>query len=251
MTPFVTADPCYQDHTTVTNGLVLPSATFEHTIRASTSDVQSERVATRASELFRAAVYQGAHVTPTIERSSTMPEWLALQVWSGREHQCGARLEARGYEVFVPAYDERRRWTDRIRVIKRALFSGYVFCRISFDVVAKIVTTPGVVRIVGDGHGPLPIDRSEIDALQRLVASGFASEPLDYLQAGQRVRVRAGPLADCEGVVVEHKSRHCLVISVSLLQRSVAVQIDHAFLEPVPWRACAGTGVSALRRQRV
>lgn len=164
------------------------------------------------------------------ELPESRSEWFALQVWSGREHLCAEHLSLRGYEVFLPYYCERRRWTDRVHTVKRALFAGYVFCRASTDVFGKMVTTPGVLRIVGDGRRPLAIATEEIEALQRLMASGLASEPTEFLQVGQRVRVIAGPLADCEGIVVRRKSRHCLVLSVSLLQRSVAVEIEAAYV---------------------
>jgi transcription antitermination factor NusG len=166
--------------------------------------------------------------------AASAADWFALQVWVGREQLCAKHLSVRGYEVFLPCYGERRRWTDRIKIINRALFAGYVFCRMSSDVFAKMVMTPGVLRIVGDGQRPLPVAADEIESLQRLVASGLAPEPVEFMQAGQHVRVIAGPLADCEGFVVRRKSHHCLVISVSLLRRAVAVEIDEAYVQATP-----------------
>lgn len=166
--------------------------------------------------------------------SASRVDWFALQVWVGREHLCAKHLSVRGYEVFLPSYGERRRWTDRIKIVNRALFTGYIFCRMSSEVFAKMVMTPGVLRIVGDGQRPLPVPAHEIESLQRLVASGLTPEPVDFMQAGQRVRVIAGPLADCEGIIVRRKNHHCLVISVSLLKRAVAVEIDEVYVREIP-----------------
>jgi transcription antitermination factor NusG len=157
-------------------------------------------------------------------------EWFALQVWTGREQPCAVQLRARGYDVFLPSYWEQRRWSDRIKRIERAMFAGYLFCRLSPDAPAKAITTPGVLRILGDREGPLPVRPDEIEALQRIVAAERLVEPWPYLQAGERVRIETGPLAGAEGTVVRLKAQHRLVVSVSLLQRSVAVEIDHAWV---------------------
>ena len=159
-------------------------------------------------------------------------EWFAVQVWTGREQPCAMHLRARGYEVFLPCYQERRRWSDRVKRIERALFAGYVFCRITPAVAAKLVTTPGVLRIVGDSHGPLPIRTEEIEAIQRIVETGRATEPWPYLQIGECVRIETGPLRGTEGVVLRVHNQHRLIVSVSLLQRSVAVEINPEWVTP-------------------
>jgi transcription antitermination factor NusG len=158
------------------------------------------------------------------------PEWFAVQVWCGREHISATQLRLRGYEVFLPQYRERRRWSDRVRVVDRALFAGYAFCRVNDDVVAKIVTAPGVIRIVGNGRGPLPVPPNEIEAIQRIVKTHLSVEPLLVPHVGQRVRIEAGPLCGIEGVVLVTKNRHRLIVSISLLQRAVAVEIDSAWI---------------------
>jgi transcription antitermination factor NusG len=162
--------------------------------------------------------------------SAVTPEWLAVQVWCGREHISATHLRLRGYEVFLPRYRERRRWSDRIKVVDRALFAGYVFCRIDGDVVGRIVTAPGIIRIVGDGRGPLPVAAHEIEAIQRIVETHLSAEPWLAPHVGQRVRIEAGPLCGIEGVVLVAKNRHRLIVSISLLQRAVAVEIDSAWI---------------------
>lgn len=166
-------------------------------------------------------------------------EWFAIQVRAGREPVCATHLRARGYDVLSPSYHERRRWSDRIKVVERALFAGYIFCRTAPTVTAKIVTTPGVIRIVGNRNGPLAVKPDEIEAIQRIVDTERPAEPFEYLRHGDRVRVERGPLRDLEGIVVMVRNRHRLIVSVSLLQRSVAVEIDPDWVTVSPERAAA------------
>jgi transcription termination/antitermination protein NusG len=160
--------------------------------------------------------------------------WFAAQVWGGREQLCATHLSARGYDVFFPSYREHRRWSDRIKTIDRAVFEGYLFCRLSDEVFAKVVTTPGVIRIVGDGTRPLPVATEEIEALQRVMERRLAAEPWEFLRAGERVRIHRGPLAGLEGIVLRTSARHRLILSVSLLQRAVSVEIDPSWVDASP-----------------
>src|SRR6185503_3221838 len=113
-----------------------------------------------------------------------MSDWFAAQVWTGREHACAQHLGARGYDVFLPCYRDRRRWSDRIKVVEKALFAGYVFYRVSAQVIGKVITAPGVIRIVGNANGPLPVSSVEIETLQRAVNTCLPTEPWEYLAAG-------------------------------------------------------------------
>jgi len=159
--------------------------------------------------------------------------WFAVQVRTNRESHCAMHLSTRGYELFLPCYREWRRWSDRRKSISKALFSGYLFCRLSRDVVAKIVTVPGVIRIVGDGTQPIAVSGQEIDALQRVIEQGHTVEPCAFVAAGRRVRIEDGPLQGVEATVLEVRGQHRVILSVSLLKRSVAVEIDPASLSPV------------------
>lgn len=161
-------------------------------------------------------------------------EWFAVQVWSGREQISATHLRERGYQVFLPCYREQRRWSDRIKVFERALFAGYVFCQLVPDVVGKIVTAPGVIRIVGDGRGPVPIPVDEIAAVQRIVATNLSTEPFPMPGVGERVRIELGPLSGIEGIVLAAKNHHRFVVSIPLLQRSVAVEVDSKWLTRPP-----------------
>jgi transcriptional antiterminator RfaH len=142
-------------------------------------------------------------------------------------------LSGRGYEPFVPLYQSRRRWSDRIKIVEAPLFPGYLFCRFDIDNRLPVLTTPGVIRIVGFNRMPIPVDEAEISAIQSLVASGFPSHPWPYLHAGDSVRIDSGPLRGLEGLLVKLKGAHRLILSVTLLQRSVAIEIDSALVKAV------------------
>src|SRR6185436_19047058 len=139
----------------------------------------------------------------------------------------------KGYEVFLPLYRDRRRWSDRVKELELPLFPGYLFCR--FDVTKRlpILTTPGIVQVVGLGKTPLPIEEKEIAAIQSIVISRLNAQPWPYLKVGQKVRIEQGRLTGLEGILIALKKTHRLVVSVSLLQRSVAVEVDHDWASPV------------------
>ena len=158
--------------------------------------------------------------------------WFALRVRSRHENTVATILSGKGYEWFVPLYKSRRLWSDRIKEIQMSLFPGYVFCRFDLQQRFPILTTPGVVSVVGIGKCPIPIDDAEIAAIQAAVRSGLPSRPWPFLQTGQRVRVEYGPLCGLEGILLHVKGQRRLVLSVTLLQRSVAVEVDDAWVVP-------------------
>lgn len=160
--------------------------------------------------------------------------WFAVQVWAGREQHSAKQLRARGHDVFLPCHIERRAWSDRVKCIECALFTGYVFCRLDAVAAGKIITAPGVIRIVGNSDGPLPVSNEEIETIRHIVDARIPVEPWPFLTAGQRVRVDDGPLRGAEGIVVTIKNQHRLVVSIRLLQRSVAVELNPAWLSAAP-----------------
>jgi transcription antitermination factor NusG len=139
----------------------------------------------------------------------------------------------KGYEEFLPVYQSRRRWSDRVKSVELPLFPGYVFCRLNVEYRLPILTIPGVLHFVGLGRVPVPIDDAEVADLQTAVRCGLEVGPWPYLDVGQRVRLEAGPLAGLEGILVEQRKQHRIVVSVSLLQRSVAVEIEADWVTPL------------------
>lgn len=113
------------------------------------------------------------------------------------------------------------------------LFPGYIFCRLDPQHRLPVLVTPGVVQFVGIGRFPVPIDDAEIGAIQSVVRSGLQADPRPFLDVGQRVRVEDGPLTGLEGILVEVRKRSRIVLSVTLLRRSVAVEVEHEWVRPL------------------
>lgn len=159
--------------------------------------------------------------------------WYAVRIQSKLGSLAFDTLRGKGYEAYLPLSRSGRRWSDRVKQLDRPLFPGYLFCR--FDVRRRlpILTTPGVISIVGAGKTPLPIDDEEIDTVRAVVHSGLAVQPWPFLRLGSKVYVEAGPLAGVEGIITNTDKVYRLVVSVSLLQRSVAVEIDRDWVRPI------------------
>ena len=160
-------------------------------------------------------------------------EWFAIRVKSRSEKLAAAHLRAKGVEVFPATAAFRRVWIDRIRVVEMPLFPGYIFAR--FDPVnARLVEdAAGVTSIVKCGNQYCRVDAREIDDLRKLVGSGTGVHRTPYLVKGARVRVKYGPFAGAEGTLTNVRDQYRLVIAISILQRSIAVDIDEAMVELV------------------
>jgi len=160
-------------------------------------------------------------------------KWFALQVSSKREALIAASLRMKGYEEFLPQYSDHRRSASKVRDVSLPLFPGYLFCRMDLSQrILPVLTTPGVIGMVGVGRTPVAVDDAEIDAIKAAVAFGQI-EPYPQLAVGQSVEMTNGPLAGREGVIVRIRNSWRLVISVTLLQRSIAVEIDRDWARPV------------------
>jgi transcription antitermination factor NusG len=160
--------------------------------------------------------------------------WYAIQIQSRLGGVASATLRGKGYEEFFPLYRSRRRWSDRIKQLELPLFPGYLFCR--FDVsdrLMPILTTPGVIRIVGVGKTPVPVDSEEIEAIRTILRSELAAQPWPFLRVGSKVYIEDGPLAGLEGIITNTDKVYRLIVSVNLLQRSVAVEIDREWARPI------------------
>ena len=173
-----------------------------------------------------------ALITPL---SGSFP-WYALQVRTGGELRLRTTLETKGYETFLPTYVEVRRYSDRLKKIDTPLFPGYIFSRLDITKRLPILQTPDVHAIVSVCRVPQPLEESEIDAIRSVVTSGASALPWPYLQVGDRVVVTFGPLKGVEGFLIKVKDQDKLVLSVNLLQRSLAVEIDRTHIRPLTKR---------------
>ncbi len=177
--------------------------------------------------------------------------WFAVQVVGRRERIAHELLESKGYESFLPLYQCRRHWSDRIKQFELPLFPGYVFCR--FDPYHRlgVLKTPGVVCIVGMGRVPVPVSDGEIAAIRSIIDSRLPAQPWPFLQVGNRVRIDCGPLRGLEGIILNFKPNYRLVVSVNLLQRSVAVEIDSTWIEGPVWIGPALGGAQPRNDRRL
>jgi transcription antitermination factor NusG len=167
--------------------------------------------------------------------------WYAIEVASHKEKTVASTLTDKGFECFLPLYTRRRMWSDRIKVSVVPLFDGYVFCRFDVCLRMPVLMTPAVRAIVANGHIPAAIPERELDAIRIALQHGFPVEPCDTLNEGDRVRVTRGALAGVEGTFVRHRGSDRLIVSVSLIQRSVSMEIDRLCVEPVnPVRSLPG-----------
>ena len=166
-----------------------------------------------------------------------MDRWYAIQTRTQHECAVAQAIADKGYEKFVPMSRRRRRLGGQVREVEEPLFPGYLFGRFDVNRRLPVLVTPGVRKIVGCGKVPLPVEDSEIEALRAVGESGLKAHPWPYLKVGQWVKINHGAMEDLEGILVEVKKKHRLVVSVTLLERSVAVDIDDAWVSPIPDRS--------------
>jgi transcription antitermination factor NusG len=159
--------------------------------------------------------------------------WWVLYTRHQHEKVVAEMLALKGLEVFLPLYESVRRWKDRRKILSLPLFPCYVFVRGAVSRRLRVLTTPGVHMILGNGERAAIILNGEIESIRRSVEGSFRVEPHPFLKCGERVRVTRGTLAGVEGILVRKKSLYRLILSVNMLAQSVAVEIDASDVEPV------------------
>ncbi len=160
-------------------------------------------------------------------------QWFALQVRSRWERSTAVILSGKGYETLFPTSHLQRRQGGRVKELLAPLFPGYVFCRFDVSNRLPVLVTPGVVSIVGLGRMPAPVDSAEINSIQALVSRSLPAQPWPYLELGQKVRIDDGALRGIEGILIGFKGQLRIVVSVTLLRRSVAMQVDRSCVTPI------------------
>jgi transcription antitermination factor NusG len=163
-------------------------------------------------------------VIPAISPRNT--QWFALSVAPRHEKKVCYQLEQKSYETFLPLYRRQHQYGNRSREFQLPLFPGYLFCRTDLSVRLPVLTTPGVLQFLGAGKAPSPIADEEIAAIQIATRAGIPMKPHNYWDQGEKVRIVRGPLAGLEGMVADVKKPLRLVLSITLIQRSVLVEID-------------------------
>ena len=161
------------------------------------------------------------------------PRWYAAYTSANHEKRVALQLGQRSVEHFLPLYESVRRWKDRRMKLQLPFFPGYVFVRLALRDRLQVLQVPGVAKLVGFNGLPSALPDSEIEAIQTCLARKAGLEPHPYVQVGRRVRVKAGPLEGLEGIVVRKKNRVRFVISLDLIQRSAAVEVEASDLQPI------------------
>jgi transcription antitermination factor NusG len=161
--------------------------------------------------------------------------WYAVWSRSRHEKMVASALTNVGVTTFLPLVTEIHRWSDRRKSVDVPLFPGYVFVQIpnSPDAQLRVLKTSGVVQFVGNRQGAVPIQDKEIDDVRAVLEQKISCSPYPFLQLGQRVRIRGGALDGIEGVLIKRDSASKLVISIELIQRSLAVSVYNFDVEPV------------------
>jgi len=154
------------------------------------------------------------------------PAWYAIYTKHQHEKSVADHLTKRGFEILLPVYRAARQWKDRRKIVQLPLFPGYEFVRTQPDQKTEILKTPGVFWLVEQSGRPCPVPESDIDAIRKLMSSSLNVEPHPFLKAGDYVRIRVGPLAGVHGILTRFKNRYRVVLSVDLLRKSVAVEVD-------------------------
>jgi transcription antitermination factor NusG len=159
--------------------------------------------------------------------------WYALTVRHQHEQQTARVLRLQEWATLVPMYRSRRQWSDRVKEVETPLFSGYVFCRFSSRDRVRVEDTPGVVQVVKFNGLAAALEDREIEEIRALVSAGVRLSPWPYLRAGDRVRVERGPLRGLEGTLLRDGDEARLVVSVEMLQRSIAAEVDSGMVVPL------------------
>jgi transcription antitermination factor NusG len=177
-----------------------------------------------------------------METAQSALRWFALRVKSRHEKAVASAARNKGFEEFLPLYRWRQTWSDRLKWVEMPLFPGYVFCRLDPEFRLPLLTIPGVLDFVSFGKTPAPLDEQEIASVQAAVRSELVAEPCSFLDSGPRVRLCDGPLAGIEGFLIDVAAQRRVIVSLTILRRSIAVNIEGQWAEPLMLRAAASQG---------
>jgi transcription antitermination factor NusG len=162
-------------------------------------------------------------------------QWYAVHTRSRHEEVVSRRLRAKLIEPFLPKIEVWSRCLRRRRRLLVPLFPCYLFVHVAMEhpLWLEIVRTGGVVRVLGNSRGSLPVPEAQIDSVRRLLESKALLSPHPYLESGRRVRVVSGPLAGCEGILLRRRAKgRRLAIAVDIIRRAVSVELEAADVEP-------------------
>lgn len=159
--------------------------------------------------------------------------WYAVYTRARHEKRVAEELRARRLDSFLPLYETIHRWKDRRARVQLPLFPGYVFVKFDAGERIRVLQVPSVVQVVGNHGQPIPLQEQEITALLAASSCGIRAEPHPYLSVGRRVRITAGPFRGLEGFIKRKSSNFRVVLSLTSIMRSMALDLDESDVEPV------------------
>lgn len=167
------------------------------------------------------------------DRSFSHPEWFVVHTLSRHEKSVCEQLRGRDIETFLPLYRSSKRWKNGQIGGQLPLFPGYLFVRIDIQNQLPVLQTSGVAKFVGFGNKPAAVPDNQIAELEAAVIKGINVSPHPFLNVGDRVRIRCGPLAGLTGILMRDKQGHRVILSVELISRSISVELDSADVEAI------------------
>ena len=168
----------------------------------------------------------------TLVRSSLeIPQWYAVHTSAQREKKVAEYLLCAGIEQFLPVYESRRRWKDRVVTLETPLFTGYLFVRIPLLEKLRVLNAPGVARFVTQSGRPAAIPEEDIIRVKSGMVKGAIPHP--YLTVGRRVAVISGPLAGTSGILLRRKNSLRLVVNIDSIARAMAIEVSEADVQPI------------------
>jgi transcription antitermination factor NusG len=180
---------------------------------------------------FNEAVLHGLADPDTLSEQTRL-QWFAAYTSPRHEKRVAMQMEQHGIHCFLPLYRSVRRWKDRRKQLDLPLFPGYLFVRIALMHRLRVLQLPGVVELVGTLGRPAALPESDIETLRRSLLDGLQVKPHPFLKVGRRVRVHGGPMAGVEGILLRRKDRLRVVLSIDLIARSVAMEVDEGDVSP-------------------
>jgi len=179
-------------------------------------------------------IWEPAITTAPLAAAANELRWYAIHTRARHEKKVTTQLKEKDVIAYLPLIAQRRRWSDRNKTIQMALFPCYTFVQLNASPEKRlaVLRTPGVVGFVGLRGVGLPIPDKEIEDIQTVFAHNVTCVLYPFLRIGQRVRIRGGCLEGVEGILVGKNFDRSLVVSVELIQRSVAIRLDGYDVEP-------------------
>jgi transcription elongation factor/antiterminator RfaH len=190
----------------------------------------------RAKDIIPVAIHAQRDrmlMADTSEAQLLEPYWYAIYTRSRHEKAVAAQLSQRSVDCFLPLYDTVRKWKNGRFHVQLPLFPGYLFVRIALQDRLNVLQVPGVVNLVGFKGVPAPLPQADIEKLRDALSKGAQAQPHPYLNVGARVRIKSGPLEGMQGILLRKKGHLRVVVSVDLIMRSIAVDVDTTEVEPV------------------